>query len=179
MIRAPFDRPEVLRKLRPAFQAQPIHNLLLPAACDPAALPKSRFRSFDIAHRGKYDLCELHDRQLATELREFAEEICGARLRSGELLLQRFRRGGYALFQDDASRRLERGIELTLDLSRTAAGPPAVYQRYAEKLMVPQMPGLVALVERTEDVYRYDRYFPAEVGRAEVLRLRASFRFAG
>jgi hypothetical protein len=27
-------------------------------------------------------------------------------------------------------------------------------------------------------VYRYDRYLPAEVGRASVLRLRAAFQFA-
>jgi hypothetical protein len=92
---------------------------------------------------------------------------------------QRFRRGGYALFEDDKLTRIERGIELTLDLSRSGGGPPAVYQRASQRLVVPQLPGLLAVVERTPDVYRYDRYFPAAVGRAEVLRLRASFRFAG
>jgi hypothetical protein len=178
VIRAPFDRPEVLRKLRPAFGSQPIRSLLLPAACDPAALPKGRLRSFDVAHRGKYQVAELHDRDLARELREFAEEICGARLRSGELRLQRFRPGCYALFQDDALTRLERGIELTLDLSRAVAGPPAVYQLFSQQLVVPQLPGLVALVERTADLYRYDRYLPVAAGRCEVFRLRAAFRFA-
>jgi hypothetical protein len=179
VIRAPFDRPDVLRKLRPAFEAGPIKSVMLPAACDPSGLSTSlRFVRFEVAHRGKYELCLLRDRALQRELRNFAEAICGSPLRSGALLLQRFRRGGYSLFQDDALTRIERGIELTLDLSRAARGPPAVYQLLAEKLIVPQMPGLVALVERTPDLYRYDRYLPAFVGRAQVLRLRASFRYA-
>ena len=92
--------------------------------------------------------------------------------------MQRFRREGYALFLDDARTRVERGIELTLDLSRDAAGPPAVYRRGANQIIVPQAPGLVALVERTPDLYRYDRYFTAQTGRAAVLRLRAAFRYA-
>jgi hypothetical protein len=177
MIRAPFDRPELLRKLRPAFEAGPIRSVLLPLACEPRALP-ARYVRFDVAHRGKYEVAELRDRALASELRQFAEAICGARLGSGRLRLQRFRRGGYSLFQDDDLTRLERGIELTLDLSRAARGPPVVYRRLEKELIVPQLPGLIALVERTKDLYRYDRYLPAFVGRAEVVRLRASFRYA-
>jgi len=74
-------------------------------------------------------------------------------------------------------------------------GPPAVYESdrraagatvwgplvgesgRAQRLEVPQSPGLVAVVERGPSTYRYDRYLPAEVGRASVLRLRAAFQF--
>jgi hypothetical protein len=45
-------------------------------------------------------------------------------------------------------------------------------------LAIPQAPGLVAVVERTPETFRYDRYLPAAVGRAAVLRLRAAFLYA-
>ena len=57
-------------------------------------------------------------------------------------------------------------------------GPPAVYQSgQTQRLEVPQAPGLVAAVERNPAMFRYDRYLPAEVGRASVLRLRAAFEY--
>ncbi|MCA1829769.1 MAG: hypothetical protein ABR567_23080 [Myxococcales bacterium] len=173
MIRAPYDRPEVLEKLRPAFAAQ--RSLILPGACDPKAAPRVRWRRFDLANRGRYDFAELRP---MTELHRFAEALAGARLKPAWTRLYRFRHGGYALFFDDAHLRVESGIELTLDLSRQVAGPPVVYQSSpTSRLEVPQVPGIVAIVERSPATYRYDRYFPAEVGRASVLRLRAAFEY--
>ena len=68
--------------------------------------------------------------------------------------------------------------KITLDLSREMRGPPAIYQSGpAQRLEVPQAPGLVAVVERNPAMFRYDRYLPAEVGRASVLRLRAAFEY--
>jgi len=68
---------------------------------------------------------------------------------------------------------------VTIDLSRELAGPPAVYRSGpSQTLEIPQSPGLVAVVERGPSTFRYDRYLPAEVGRAQVVRLRAAFTFA-
>jgi hypothetical protein len=193
VIRAPFDRPEVLAKLRPAYAAA--HSLLLPGACDPAALPRVKLRKLDLAHRGSYAFADLRAPALSDELRAFAEALTGARLREASLRLYRFRRGGYALFYDDALTRVTAGVEVTLDLSRAMSGPPAVYESDrraagatiwgplggqggpSQRLEVPQAPGLVAVVERGPSIYRSDRYLPAEVGRASVLRLRAAFLF--
>ncbi len=175
VIRAPFD--EVLAKLRPAYLAA--RSLILPGACDPAALSRLKLRSFDLAHRGKYEFADLRAPALASELRAFVEALTGARLLDPALRLFRFRRGSYALFFDDALTRLSAGVEVTLDLSRQMCGPPAVYQGGPwQRLEIPQSPGLVAVVERGQSIYRYDRYLPAEVGRASVLRLRAAFQFA-
>ena len=176
MIRPPFDRPEVLAKLRPAWAAA--RSLILPGACDPGARPQADLRDFDLAHRGKYAVADLRDDALLAELRDFAAALTGARLRDGTLRLFRFRRGGYALFYDDALTRLTTGVEVTLDLSEAPCGPPAIYQQPGGRLEIPQAPGLVAVVERGPSTFRYDRYFQAEVGDGEVLRLRAAFASA-
>lgn len=176
MIRAPFDRPEVLAKLRPAYLAA--RSLILPGSCDPSSWTPPPLRDFDLAHRGKYAFADLPDDALCAELRAFAAALTGARLGSGAARLFRFRRGGYALFYDDALTRLTAGVEVTLDLSEAPCGPPAIYQEPARRLEIPQAPGLVAVVERGPATYRSDRYLPAAVGGGEVLRLRAAFQFA-
>ena len=180
MIRAPFDREEVLAKLRPAWAAN--RCLVLPGACDPAAAPRVKLRPFEVANRGRYELAEVRSPALAAELRALAEALTGARLDKPRLRLYRFRHRGYSLFYDDALTRITAGVEVTLDLSRSMTGPPAVYQGgsfgSSGRLEIPQAPGLVAVVERGPSIFRYDRYLPAAVGRASVLRLRAAFAFA-
>ncbi len=174
MIRAPFDDASVLAKLRPAFEAQ--RSMILPGACDPDLFRAPPMNRFFLAHRGRYHLAELPPRD---DLRAFAEALTGRRLLPAWLRLFRFRRGCYSLFYDDSLSRIEPGVEVTLDLSREMAGAPAVYQSGPTQLLVvPQVPGLVAAVERAPGVFRYDRYLPASVGRAAVLRLRAAFRYA-
>lgn len=106
------------------------------------------------------------------ELQEFAEAASGRRLKHVWTRLFTFRHRGYSLMLDDSITRVQEGVELMLDLSKAAAGPPVVWTGGLE---VPQIPGLLALVERTPATHRYDRYLPATVGRAEVLRLRAAF----
>jgi len=173
VIRAPYDRSEVLEKLRPAYVEQ--RSLILPGACDPQAVPRVRWRRLDLANRGRYEFAELRPPR---ELHRFAEALTGASLKPAWSRLYRFRHRGYALFFDDAHSRLESGVELTLDLSPEMAGPPAIYQSSpTDRLEVPQVPGLVAIVQRNPAMYRYDRYFPAEVGRAAVLRLRVAFEY--
>jgi hypothetical protein len=179
VILAPFGLEAVLKKLRPAFQSAPIRSLLAPGACDPRALHLPRFLRFEVANRGLYDVAELRDRHLAEELRTIAETVSGARLQRVRVLrIFRFRRGGYSLLYDDALSRIDSGVEVTLDLSHSIIGAPVIYQSGDRKLVVPQVPGLVAIVERTPDTYRYDRYVPASAGRAEVRRLRAAFPYA-
>jgi hypothetical protein len=180
MIRAPFDEPTVLRKLRRVYKAARIPSVLLPGACDvlkaDGLISRAKFRRFDLAHRGKYEVAEISSRALADELRELAQELTGTKLGRAILRLQRFRRGGYALFHDDAlTRGMARCVEVTLDLSHEMAGTPAIYRSREHQLVVPQSPGLVAVVRRTPGVLRYDRYLPAAVGRMQVLRLRAAF----
>jgi hypothetical protein len=43
---------------------------------------------------------------------------------------------------------------------------------------VPQLPLSLALVERQDSLYRYDRYFNHLIGEAEVWRLRLSLSFS-
>jgi hypothetical protein len=178
VIRAPWSDPLVLEKLRPAFWSA--RSLVLPGACEPADRPRARLRKFDVAHRGRYDFADLRDRGLERELRRFAEALTGRQLAPAGLRLVRFGHRGYSLIFDDAQTRVAAGVEVTCDLSDSMSGPPAVYRRAGshDRLLVPQAPGIVAVVERDADTWRYDRYLPADVGRARVLRLRAAFRFA-
>src|SRR6185436_1460789 len=74
VIRAPFDRPEVLAKLRPAYLAQ--HHLILPGA---AEIKKNffSFEKFQVANRGRYEVAKGTN---SKELQAFAEALTGARL---------------------------------------------------------------------------------------------------
>ena len=173
MIRAPFDRPEVLARLRPTYLAQ--HHLILPGA---AEIKKNffSFAPFFVANRGRYEVAKGKNPK---ELQRFAEALTGARLKFAWLRAYRFRRGGYALTFDDAQTRVLAGVEVTLDLSNEMIGPPAVYQSPERpRLEIPQAPGLVAIVERGPSTFRYDKYLPASVGRRTVIRLRAAYVFA-
>jgi hypothetical protein len=171
VIRAPFDQPAVLAKLRPLYLER--GSLLLPGACDPAAAPDAALTPFFVPNRGRYQVADLAPRE---DLRLFAEALTGARLKAFSLRLYRFGHGDYALFYDDSFSRVPEGVELTLDLSPDLGGPAAVYQSTpTEKLEIPQIPGLVAAVSRGPGTFRYDRYLPAAVGTLRVLRLRATF----
>jgi len=163
---------EVLERLRPALAAR--GSLILPRTCEPK-LPRVRWRKLELATRGRYDFAEIGS---VAELHRFAEVLTGQPLKPVWTRLYRFRHRGYALFFDDAQSRVATGVELTLDLSRAIAGPSAVYQSGpSERIEVPQLPGVVAIVLRTPGMFRYDRYLPAAVGRATVVRLRAAYAY--
>ncbi len=170
VIRAPFDSPEILAKLRPVYQAQ--RRILLPGACDPADVPEAKLARFFAPTRGRYEVADLAPR---TILHRWAEALTGARLRPHSTRLFRFRHRDYSLLYDDALTRVREGVEITLDLSTDLGGPPAVYQDGTQRGEVPQVPGIVAVVERGPGTYRYDRYLPAAMGEGQVLRLRAAF----
>lgn len=162
-LRAPFDQPKTLRQLRPLYETQ--RALVLPGACEPNP-PEAAFKPFFLAHLGRYAIAGLPEEP---ELRMLAEAVTGLSLRHLWTRLFRFRPGSYSLFADDARTRAQTRIEVTCDLSETAAGPQCFYGQLA----IPQLPGLVAVVERTPEIFRRDRYLTQ--GAAKILRLRAAF----
>ena len=164
----PYSDLRVAAQLRPLFEEQ--RRVLLPAACDPGKFrPPPAKKKFFFADRGRYEVSTLRP---AAELHEFAEAVTGRRLKHAWTRLYRLRHRSYSLHLDDALTRIESGVELMLDLSRELCSAPVIW---STGLQVPQIPGLLALVERTPAAHRYDRYLPASVGRATVLRLRAAF----
>lgn len=167
LLRAPFSLPEVAAKLRPAYEQQ--RHLIVPGACEPAALELPPFAPFFVADRGRYELAEL---AAPPELLAFAEAVTGLRLAPAFTRLHRFGARGYSLSRDDALTRIDRGVELMLDLSPASHGPPVMW---TTGLRVPQLPGLLALVERTPQTFRHDRYLTEAAGPAAVIRLRVAF----
>jgi hypothetical protein len=163
ILRAPFDDAQVLARLRPLYESQ--RSLLLPGACRPVP-PAAAFKPFFLAHLGRYGLAELPE---FPELRMLAEAVTGRTLRHLWTRAFRFRPGGYSLFADDARTRAEARVEVICDLSASAAGPQCFYGQLA----IPQLPGLVAVVERAPHLYRRDRYLTQ--GAAKIIRLRSTF----
>ena len=133
-----------------------------------APTPRQK-KNFFFADRGRYSLAGLEP---IAELQQFAEAVTGLRLQHVWTRLYEFRHRGYSLILDDSLTRVPDGIELMLDLSKDLGGPPVVW---STGLQVPQLPGLLTLVERTPNLHRYDRYVPASVGGARIVRLRAAF----
>ena len=168
---APFDREEILYKLRGGFT--PTGRLILPGACRPEAFELPRLRPFFLAHRGRYQTAPAA--RFVAPLRRFAHAATGLVLGKGAARVQRFEAQGYTLFADDEETRREGTLEVTLDLSSGVCGGPALYQSATERLLIPQSPGLAALVLRTPGLYRRDAYLPHDVGTAAVVRLRAVF----
>jgi hypothetical protein len=162
-LRAPFDQPRTLEKLRPLYEAQ--RALVLPGACEPKP-PDAIFKPFFLAHLGRYAVAEL---PAQPELQLLAEAVTGASLKPLWTRLFRLRPGSYSLFADDARTRAQTRVEVVCDLSENAAGPQCFYG----PLVIPQLPGLVAVVERTPEIFRRDRYLTQ--GAAKILRLRAAF----
>lgn len=163
MLRAPFDQPRTLARLRPLYETQ--RAIVLPGACEPTP-PGAAFKPFFLAHLGRYAVADLPEQP---ELRMLAEAVTGLRLKPLWTRLFRFRPGSYSLFADDARTRPERGVEVVCDLSEQGSGPQCFYGQLA----IPQLPGLVAVVERTPAIFRRDRYLTQSA--AKIVRLRAAF----
>lgn len=166
ILKRAFERPEVIAALRPL-------GGLIPGAVDPeqaAALRRRKLKRFEIAHRGRYSFCDL-PRDPA--LHRFAEQLFEVPLdASARPRLFRLARGDYSLVLDDARTRIERGVELTLDLSARATGEGNLV--YGER-EVPQQPGLLAAVFRNAATSCYQRYLPHSVGSAVIYRLRVAY----
>lgn len=181
LLKPAFVNPAVVAALRPLI-AGPIRAALIPGAIDAAAAAELRRRlaprleRFELAHRGRYAQARCLDRPLQRFAAELFEVAAGEA--RGRLL--RLRRGDYSLYQDDALTRLPAGLEIVADLSAgTVADAATVYRAGpGRELIVPQQPGLVAVIQRTPEVYRYEEYLTHRAGRAEVFRLRLQLAYA-
>jgi hypothetical protein len=120
------------------------------------------------------------DEELFGALTAFAEKIAGGPLCRLEQRWLRFARGDYQITHGDHVDRAARGrhLELTLDFSAVDTDQgESVFTDGRQTFIVPQLPRSLALVERDDSLYRYDRYLNHKTGDAEVWRLRLSLGF--
>jgi hypothetical protein len=170
-----------LQALRAAFRLSPLRSAMIEDVLPAEVLAVLRarvapaLRPFYVADRGRFHLNEEHvEPGVASVLSEVASSVAGVELVAGSPRWQRFVRGDYALYKDDAARWRGRTEthELIVDLS--AQGSPeaqVVYFDGESGVVFPQRPGLLGLVERRPGVQRYDRYLTHRSGAAEVFRL--------
>lgn len=165
---------------RVQFRAGRCHHALLGFVADTAPLraqlDAAGWTTFDEPDRGRYE----HNRSLVidelfTDLRETAEAIVERRLQVERAVWLRFRHRDYQLTKDDARERPldARHVELLYDFSRAMLGKgEVIYTDGRESWIVPQVPNVVALVEREAWLYRHARYLDHTIGDALVYRLR-------
>jgi hypothetical protein len=185
-------RAEAVESFRDAYRTERYPRVVIPNAIDADAAAELRalavdgLQPFYAADRGRYHVnTDLVDAPLFDSLRVFAERVVGTPLAVGPARWLRFARGDYQLLRGDAVERSERArhVELTLDFSATETKQAEIVYTdeaasFSEIFFLPQLPQSVALVERGDTLYRYDRYLNQHVGRAEVWRLRLALRFA-
>lgn len=168
-------------QLRAQFRAGRCHHVLL-AGFIPNTLPlrarvdAAGWTAYDQPDRGRYE----YNRTLVLDdvlagLCTTAETIVERRLRVERFVWLRFRHRDYQLSKDDARERPlhARHVELLYDFSPAMLGKgEVIYTDGRESWFVPQIPGVIALVEREEWLYRHARYLDHTVGDALVYRLR-------
>ncbi len=174
--------------LREAMPSAPVPSLLLPEAIDGAVAADLRARldaagttAFDLADRGRYRHNDaLRIDPLWDELTGFAAGVAGpgATVTLAAVRWLRLGRGDYSLVKDDTrTRPAGPHLELVLDLSPGTSGEAElVYTDGLATLGVPQIAGLLAVVDRTATSTRYQR--PPTVrglGGIEIARVILSF----
>lgn len=175
---------EMIAIYRERLRAAPFPHLMVPGAVEPATadalrdlLDAAGTEPFAIADRGRYRWNgSLRVDELWAALADFAGRITGAPLAVRAARWLRFGRGDYALVKDDSRTRPPGDhVELTLDLSASATGEAElVYTALPDGpgTMLPQLPHVLFLVERTPASTRYDRPVTLRAGGVEVVRLR-------
>lgn len=170
--------------------------LLVPGAVEPAVTADLRARlaaagteRYDLADRARYRWNgALRVDELWGALAAFASAVTGTPLAVRGARWLHLARGDYALVKDDVRTRPASAaplVELSLDLSEAFTGEAE--QVYAvpvgdgteQAIVIPQMPGLLALVPRPPPMTRYDRPLTLRAGGAEVVRLRIWLTPAG
>lgn len=188
MIAAHHTGDEMIEVYRALLRGADVRHLMVPDAIQPevatalrAQLDAAGCEPFAIADRGRYRWNgALRVEALWTSLADFAGRVTGAALEVRGARWLRFGRGDYALIKDDFGTRPPGDhVELTLDLSIAATGEAELV--YAARpdgvaLMMPQLPSMLLLVERTAASTRYDRPVTLRAGGAEVIRLRLWLR---
>lgn len=167
--------------LRDTFE-RPGRMIEVPRAIDEAAAAAlrdrvaPRFRPFEIADRGRYDLADAAEPELIAELVALAAELAREPLRVAEARWQRFGPGSYSLLKDSRGAG-ERSIELTLDASVAESAHAAiVYRRADSQAWFDHDPLALVIFDRRPLGYRYDQYLPHTAGPAEVWRLRLTLQ---
>jgi hypothetical protein len=137
---------------------------------------------FYLADRGRYHVGEGADEELFSSLTRFAEAVVGEPLHYVAHRWLRFAHGDYQLTHGDHHDGAAKGrhLELTLDFSarETDQGETVYTDGREAAFLIPQLPLSLALVERRDSLYRYDRYLNHLIGDAEVWRLRLSLGFS-
>ncbi len=168
-------------ELRAQFLANRCHHVLLAgfiADASPlrALVDAAGWSVFDEPDRGRYEVNRTFvEGDVFAGMCATAEAIVGRPLRVERAAWLRFRHRDYQLTKDDARERplVGRHVELLYDFSAAMLGTgEVVYTDGHESWVVPQIPSVIALVEREPWLYRYARYFTHSVGDALVYRLR-------
>jgi hypothetical protein len=185
LLKPGFDGGAILDTFRQMFRTQ--RFLHVPGLLDALSAELLRVRRggelqpFYVADRGRYQVSAEHaEEELFAELRGFAEAVVGEPLQPIAHRWLRFAHGDYQLGFGDRVDAAARGrhLELTLDFSAVETGQgETVFTDEQVTFVVPQLPLSLALVERRDSLYRYDRYFNHMIGDAEVWRLRLSLGF--
>ena len=188
---SPYDDAELCVAFQPAFGRGEIPSLILDEAIEPdtaqtlRTLARPLLVRRALPDRGRYRtvpegaLPALGE--VAEELRAFATAASGLSLGAGRCSLDRLDRGGYALRLDDFERRAQGPLlEATLDLSPVESPPAGTLYSEGQglglrHLLVPQRPGLLALVTRGPLGVRCERYQSCLGGRVSVWRLRVAW----
>lgn len=167
-------------ELRAQFRAGRCRHVMLAGFIADAAPLRAQvdaagWTAFDEPDRGRYE----HNRALVVDdvfagLRVTAEQIIERRLRIERAVWLRFRHRDYQLTKDDARERpLTTHVELVYDFSLAMLGKGEVtYTDGRETWLVPQVPSIIALVEREPWLYRHVRYLDHTIGDALIYRLR-------
>jgi hypothetical protein len=167
--------------LRAQFRAGRCHHVLLGGVIADASPLRAQvdaagWTAFDQPDRGRYE----YNRTLVADdvfaaLCATAEAIVERPLRVERAVWLRFRHRDFQLSKDDARERplVQRHVELVYDFSSAMlANCETVYTDGRESWVIPQIPTVIALVEREPWLYRYARYLAHTVGDALVYRLR-------
>lgn len=176
-------------ELRTAFRAAALHHVVIPEVLTPprraalrAELDGAGFVAFDEPDRGRGEVNRAFVAPaLFDELRAVAEAIVERPLGPASPRWLRLRHRDYALMKGDARDRAIVGdhVELTLELSAAATGQgEIVYSDGQAEWVVAPPPGGLAVVARTDGVFRYDRYLSVAVGDAVLHRLRLALPYA-
>jgi hypothetical protein len=179
----------MLVTFREMFRADAQKRAVLPSVFDPygarllrECLAEAGMTPFHVADRGRYHVnLEYEDAHVFDELRGLAERVVDEPLTPLAHRWLRFSPGDYQLIRGDVVERAARGrhLELTLDFSSRETGlGEMVYSDGRDSFAIPQWPLAVALVERGDSLYRYDRYLNHTMGAVEIWRLRLSLGFA-
>jgi hypothetical protein len=176
----------VAAALRETMTEAELPSLVLMAMAEPAAAAvRARVEAADwtmyaLADRGRYHWNDtLRIDELWAAMTTIAAGIAGAPVTPARTRWTRLRRGDYSLVKDDhATRAPGRVLELLLDVSAGACGEAhAVYVDGTRAISVPQIGGLLSIVDRAPTTTRYLR--PPTVrsqGGHHVIRLIMQFQ---